>query len=61
MTELLRPPIRITEKGRKGKDCPTLKFWRHVAFAILVVVMSTICFFVFTNYSVTTCVTHIDL
>ena len=44
MTELLRPPIRITEKRRNGKDCPTLKFWHHIAFIILVVVMSTLAF-----------------
>ena len=47
MTELFRPPIRKPKKGEKGKDCPTLKFWRHVAFVILVVVMSTFRFFGF--------------
>ena len=62
MTELLRPPIRITEKGRKGKDCPTLKFWRHVAFIILVVVMSTFRFFRFyESQRDNRCVTYVDL
>ena len=62
MTELFRLPIRITEKGRKGKDRPTLKFWRHVAFVILVVVMSTFRFFRFyESQRDNRCVTYVDL